>query len=352
MFYPDSYATSAGSVAVTSTIRSSILKCFAQHDLHKINLNLRSEGKVKPVFITGKYDGEAAIPLFDHPMIIEYKGDEYLCTDLRLCLRKQASDDEPVEQRIRVRADYNLAKSRAALNLAWLNEDRDTLKTSMNFSTRVFGAWIADIVAKVHSLDFGDQTRMAVLATLYYQSLFSQGQAGDQFSEDSIRRMTVHSIGATGAPSKEVFAIADTIKEFGGLNGFCAAVRGFEPDGKTPLANPIFDNIRLKSFSATDLYNVLATSWYGTKAKEIISVSLEHPPSWMALIYTAMSEKSFSKSTVSQLVERYGKRGMSDQYEMAYRSYVTERMVTSEEIKLKYESYLLTNDDIVIPEFN
>ena len=351
MFYPDSYATTAGAVVVTNTIRSGILKCFAQHDLHKINLNLRSEGKVKPVFITGKYDGEAAIPLFDHPMIIEYQGTKYLCTDLRLCLSKQSSDDQPVEQRIRVRADYNLAKSRAALNLAWVNEDRDTLKSSMNFSTRVFASWIADITARVHTLDFGDQTRMAILASLYYQSLFTESKAGDQFSEDSIRRMSVHSIGATGAPSKEVFAVADSIKEFGGINGFAAAVRGFEPDGKTPLTTPIFDNVRLKNFSASDLYNSLANTWYGTKAKELISVALEHPPTWMAIIYTAMEDRSFSKSAIGQLAERYGKRGLGDQFKLSYATYVTQRMMSAEEIALKYEQYRLNEDDIVIPEF-
>lgn len=351
MFYPDSYATTAGAVVVTSTIRSGILKCFAQHDLHKINLNLRSEGSVKPVFITGKYDGEAAIPLFDHPMIIEYQGTKYLCTDLRLCLGKQSSDDQPVEQRIRVRADYNLAKSRAALNLAWVNEDRDTLKSSMKFSTRVFASWIADVTARVHTLDFGDQTRMAILASLYYQSLFTEGKSGEQFSEDTIRRMSVHSIGATGAPSKEVFAVADSIKEFGGINGFAAAVRGFEPDGKTPLATPIFDNVRLKNFSASDLYNSLANTWYGTKAKELISVSLEHPPTWMALIYTAMNERSFSKSIIAGLTERYGKRGLGDEYKLSYASYVTERMMSAEEIALKYEQYLIQAQDIVIPEF-
>ena len=351
MFYPDSYATSAGSVVVTSTIRSGILKCFAQHDLHKINLNLRSEGDVKPVFITGKYDSEAAIPLFDHPMIIKYEGVEYLCTDLRLCLSKQASDDQPVEQRIRVRSEYNLAKSRTALNLAWLNEDRDTLKTSMNFSSRVFGAWIADLTARAHTLDFGDQTRMAILATLYYQTLFAQGVAGDQISEDNIRRMAVHSIGATGAPSKEVFAVADSIKEFGGINGFCAAVRGFEPDGKTPLATPIFDNVRLKNFSATDLYNLLANTWFGTKAKALIGVALEHPPTWMAILYSAMDDRSFNKSTIAQLAERYGKRGLGDQYKLSFRSYVTERMMSSEEIALKYEQLRISNEELVIPDF-
>lgn len=338
MFYPDSYATTAGSVVVTNTIRSGILKCFAQHDLHKTNLNLRSEGKVKPVFITGRYDNEAAIPLFDHPMVVDYQGEKYLCTDLRLCLRKQESDDQPVDQRIRVRADYNLAKSRAALNLAWLNEDRGAIKNSMSFSTRVFAAWIADTVSKTHALDFGDQTRLTILASLYYQTLFSDDVSGAMLSEDTLRRMTVHSIGATGAPSKDVFEVADSIKEFGGIGGFCAAVRGYYPDGKTKLQKPIFDNLRLNEFSATGLYNILANSWYGTKSKELIAVSLEHPPTWMAVIYTAMTERSFNSSAIYRLAERYGKRGLFEQYDLAYRGYVTERMMTAEEISLKYEA--------------
>jgi hypothetical protein len=95
------------------------------------------------------------------------------------------------------------------------------------------------------------------------------------------------------------------------------------------------ENVRLAKFNSAILLSVMANSWYGTNAKEIISISLEHPPTWIALVYTALSEKTFKSSAIFKAADRLGKRGVADQFMMAYTSLVKNHSLAVEDLVIR-----------------
>ena len=49
---------------------------------------------------------------------------------------------------------------------------------------------------------------------------------------------------------------------------------------------------------------MLLSSWYGENSNETISIALEHPPTFVILIYNAMTEKGYQKSMLGQMLGR------------------------------------------------
>jgi hypothetical protein len=306
--YTDSYQTVIGSAFVTKNIVTAIKKLLIAGVTE--SLDVETTGKFKPIFITGSHSDEDEIPVFTHPItIINFKDDNYLCTDLRPFLRKPESGKYDVESRIRNRTEYNFAKSRAILNLIWLNRDVSTLKINLSFAGIVFSSWLSDIVSKTYALDFKDQTLLAIITSFYYQSMFSNET---EFDEDAKRRMAVHTINATKAPAELVFQVFDKIETMETIEDYCATVVR------------ILENVRLEHFNHAALLTISRNSWFGTNARDFIAICLEHPPTWMAIVYTAISERTFKNSMIYRIAEKAGKRGGAEEFIRNYVALVRE----------------------------
>jgi hypothetical protein len=50
--------------------------------------------------------------------------------------------------------------------------------------------------------------------------------------------------------------------------------------------------------------NSLSSIWYGHGTSETINISLEHPPTWIALLYTVFSSRSYKKTRLSMLLDK------------------------------------------------
>jgi hypothetical protein len=299
------------------SIKESLIK---DQGLKNENLGLVNNGEYQAVFITGKFSSEADIPLFTHPITINnFQGKNYLVTDLRLFLNKYNLDSK-IEDLVKNRTDFNFAKSRAMLNLIWLNESPSVVKNNLNFSATVFSAVISETISRAFALDYNDLITLGVLAEIYYYSLFLESES---LSDDDKQKIVVHIIRSGKIRADYIYEIMDKIGPMKDLNGYCENVV------------KVIENVRLSKFNSAILLSILANSWYGTNAKEIISVSLEHPPTWTALVYTALSEKTFKSSAIFKAAERLGKRGVADQFTMAYTALVKNHTVVVEELVIR-----------------
>ena len=299
MIYADSYQTKIGSAFITKSIETAIKQAIIKDGLDTVSLNVNHEGKFKPIYVTGYYSSELEIPLFTHPIsILNFNHQNYLCTDLRLYVRKDVSLND-IESGIRNLTEYNFVKSRSILNLLWLNDEIDSIKNSLSFAGIVYAAWLSDIIAKTFALDFKDQTIINVVAHVFYQSLFNNVV---NFDNEYKEKLAVHTIKATNTKAEFVLGILDRIERLNSIEDFCNSVKD------------IVENVRLKDFNIAVLLTIVKNSWYGTNAKEILSVALEHPPTWIAIIYTSLNERTYKSSMLYRVAERLGKRGISDTF--------------------------------------
>jgi hypothetical protein len=321
MIFEDSYQTTIGSAFDVKQILVSIKEAIIKDGLNRNNLNVCNDGNFKPLFITGGLPSESNIPLFTHPIILfNFNHENYLCTDLRLYVRKD-SDINEIEKSIKNLTEYNFVKSRTILNLVWLNDGINDIKNSLYFASTIFSAWLSETISKSFALDYKDQTTIAIITSYYYQTLFMDNNT---FDESSIQKMAVHTIKATKAPSELVFQIFEKITNMTDANSYCENIVN------------IVENVRLKNFNLAVLLTIVKNSWYGTNAKEILSVSIEHPPTWIAIVYASLSERTYKNSSIYRIAERFGKRGASDEFINGYKRLVKDNLnVAREELVLR-----------------
>jgi hypothetical protein len=313
--FRDSYETTIGSIVNSTKQISHAIDESLIRDRYDIrSLNISSHGDIKPLFITGLFDSEANITLFTHPILIKSKmNGDFLCTDLRLFVNTSQRDQSfrsgqliPVTKNI---TEYNFAKSRAILNLVWVTEGPGKLKSNLSFAGFVFSTWLSETISRFYALDFKDQTIISIIASFYYQTLFLDKQ---EITEDLKQKLSVHTIKATRSPATFIFDIFDKIEKMDNIEDFCENVK------------KITENVRLKDFNLPTLLTMVRNSWYGVNAKEIISVALEHPPTFMATVYMSLVEKTYKTSNISKISDKLGKRGLSEEFVRSYTAIVKE----------------------------
>lgn len=313
--FQDSYETTVGSAVDLKRTKIAIQESIIKDGLKDRDLKVVKIGEWQPLFITGTRSSEAEIPLFTHPItILTHTREKVLCGDLRLFVRKDTPIDN-IWSGVKNLTEFNFAYQRSILSLLWLEGDGSKIKTGLQFAAVVYSAWLSEIVAKTYALDFKDQTVISIVSNLFYQSLFDNVEA--LVGEQDKQRMAIIASKATRAPAELVFEVIDKIEELHTIDDYCKAIQN------------CVENVRLKDFNLATLLTIIRNSWYGTNSKEIISVALEHPPTWACIVHTALAERTYKSSTIYRIAERFGKRGGADEY-MSNFSLLLESMVVKE----------------------
>ncbi len=298
------YDTTLGSTIDTKGISSKIIDSFIKNELQKENCGVDNSLKVKPVFITGYYDSEDEIPLFTHSITINYKGTDYLCTDLRLYINtKEYRLNKDLKASIRNKTEYNFMRSKAIAELAWLNGDVNYIKDNLKFAAHVFAINISEAVARAYALDEGDRRKLNILCLVYYRSLFLEKE---ELSYDNKETALIHAVKVLGINERMFKEVVDSVNDMRNLGDFVDAI-------KVALDNP-----RLNNFNVIVLLTLIRNTWYGSNAKEYISASLEHVPTWLAIVYTALNEKTYKSSMVYKICEKTKKAGNLETYIKSY----------------------------------
>lgn len=321
MIHVDSYETTVGKFVKLDSIKHSIKKYIIEQELEgddnlsigngkKPYLDYIPLDKIYPLYIQGDSHTEDDIKLFSHPIsIFNYRNYNWVAVDLRLFLVKKKKDEIlPLEERIKNTTEYGFNKSRAILNCLWLSQERSSLKQSLSFSTIVYTSWLSEIISKAFVLDPGERETIALIANYFYQSLFIDEDV--KMTNSLKEKMVTYAFKTSYSKAKYIMEVFDQIEKLETIDDFLENVI------------KIVNNNRLDNLNLPVLLTLATNSWYGVNAKEILSVSLELPCSWMAIVYTALTEKSFKYSMISKLCDNLGKNNKATEFLNNYKSIV------------------------------
>jgi hypothetical protein len=314
-----SYDTTVGKIFNMSKIELALKEALITGMLGNKKLGVEeSDGRVA-VFVTGE-NSESHIPPFIHPYLIQnFKSKDYLVTDVR-AFRASTQDyqtDREFELGVKNTVEYALMKSRAALNLMWLSSDVARIRARFSFACSVFAAWLSQSIAKAYALDFNDQVRLMALSVYYYHTLF---QTESKLSDQALEVAVVHTIKATKLPAADVYALFEKIEGMPDIDAFCEE------------AKKVVENVRLHDFNHAMLLTLVKNSWYGTNSKEWLSVALEHPPTWLAIVYATLTERTYKSSSLYKIVEMQGKRGNADEFRLNYQDLIKHAITVVESV--------------------
>ncbi len=170
----------------------------------------------------------------------------------------------------------------------------------LKFAHFAFANWISENIGRKFGLNLGDQLQVKVLATIYYATLFS-----DNYEPEDIDKLVIRTKDEIAIPSiiKEVFEkIKGGVGGISTIDGFCSA------------CYDVTGNVRLKGLDYAVLVSVLANTWVGANGKDLVLLSLEHPPTWISLVHSSLTMRNFHKTVIATAVTRMDKRGKGQEF--------------------------------------
>lgn len=250
------------------------------------------------------------VPAFAHPIIMrvteaDHSSEYGVYIDSRSYGRiDPASGEFSVKNDI----EYKLHVARAELNYIWVNENGDWLRDVSPIPMAIYASWMSEAIGRRFALDPREQFNIAILAGIFYCSQFSDKEELDEKEKLYLVNSVTRAIKAS---AKDVLEIVDKVSVIRNLREFCAR------------AEEVSGSIRLKELNPGLVYAILGNTWYGLNAAHNIAVAIEHPPTWIAILLSSFTERSFSKSQIAKITERSTFKRDGEQFVRSIRNLIS-----------------------------
>lgn len=230
--------------------------------------------------------GHSEIPLFTHPLEIEVNKKKFVAVDVRNFTRLKQDRSISITSPL----DYSFSTLRGILTQRWGDElQYKDLSNIGIIPMRIFSQWITNIVTIRLGLTPDIQIRLAVIAAYYYYCLCFDDK-NETFDEREKQKAIVTVTRATYADMANVTNILEPI-EF--LPNVDALVEAIKVHG---------NSLRYEQFNTAFLYTIINGSWFGSNAKEVLAVSLEHVPTWISLAWVCLAERGYKNTKIGQIL--------------------------------------------------
>ena len=249
------------------------------------------EYTLQPVVLYGTSAVEKEIPVFGHPLVDP--DNRWIALDLRQVVK---TDPQTQEVSVRNDAEYQMAVQRFILSGIWAT-GKYPVVYGYKFPHLVYGEFVSTALARKFGLHAGDQARLKALACVYYASLFQDGELTD----DELNKLRIR--------LKNELYVEEVLNDAFELKSLMTGLDGFGQ-----ACYEMTQNVRLKGLDYNGLVAVFATSWFGLNAKEVMLTALEHPPTWCALVFASLTERSYKNSALAKAVEQKNKRDAGKEF--------------------------------------
>lgn len=272
-----------------------------------------SDYYVAPFLLT---PGIATIPPFGHPLLvtadekdlnndeISWSWDGYLVADVRNYMRLDANR-KPV---INANPDYDLARHRLILQSMWLDKIHfvDLLNVGV-FPMKAFTRWVGDNICFRLNVTPDIQMRIQVILAFFYLCLFmpdslKRRNADEKFSNIELAKNGALITRATGIPANTVI---DIIRPLTIMHSVLDLVETLKEHGQS---------VRFEKFNVEFLTVIIGGSWYGSNKDELLAVALEHPPTWLAILYSAAEERGYKNTFIGKICNQYSRTEELEQF--------------------------------------
>lgn len=302
MYYKTAYDTTLGKLTsniheLNLSIEKYLIIDYPFLKQARLSPELELDGKtIKPIYLTGLGTTEEDIPSFAHSFLCR---DEWLVTDLRTYI---TADKDSGTFAVRNEYEFGLNLQRAILSGKWVIGDTTSLY-NFKFPHDCFATWLSEVLTKRFGLSPNDQLRLQALTYIYYYGLFQKEIMTDSDIDKlmiRVKTMQFMTVELMSDVYKNISLRMDNIGDF------CRE------------AYNVTGNVRLKGMTIAVLMTIIATNWFGHNAKELVATCLEHPPTWISLVYASLNLRSFKNTYISNIVNKVDKRQAGDNFMKDY----------------------------------
>lgn len=225
----------------------------------------------------------------------EWKSDEFIYF---IDVRQQTSVGKDGVLRWKSSSDHVFTLSRLFLTIDWSQGKIMNFYTTIEGAGLVYTNWLTRAIGRVFPINAGNpaiQMRVSALAGIFFWSQF--------FSNDTLP-LTHPSMSRSKAVtasqiSKAARVPANLVEELIDLvDGKISSVEEF-----VKALSEHSESLALENINVAKLFNALSMTWFGANATEHAAYAVEYPPTFYAMILTAMKDNSFRKTVIGEIVK-------------------------------------------------
>lgn len=236
------------------------------------------------------------VPPFAHPILVDFVSGKKIVVDARPFTKLLNNDVVITSDN-----EYKFSIIRAALIDCMANGSIKDIQSLGSFPLLIFSRWIAENLTKRLGLNPREQALLVVISAFYYSSLFREDPV---FNDVELSRQVQLISKITYIPVDLCQEVADKILPMSNIKEFVSQTIA------------VIESPRLEKFSTGLMLTILMNSWYGLNSKEIVCVALENPPTWLALVYSALNDRSYRTSGLAKVVIANDKKDMGKHFSL------------------------------------
>lgn len=301
MFKINPYNTTPGKVIDTKKIKQKINELLVMHSTSTLFSNI-----VMPVptyFISGILPGEKDLPILNMPLVTtDTRGKTWIVVDIRGVLKSKLTREDVmasinIKDILRNETEYTFIILRASIMGYYLNNDEMSINNIKDELASAFGSWISTSCLTTYALTVEEVILLRIILMYYYYSVMQ----ATEINLSNIKRVLV-SIGKYFGSSVSSSYIEDVLEV---ITKEDSLMNPNTLEDLVRLIKVVFEphSDKLKNMTSLSLLQMILNTWIGDNSNEIVAVSLEHPPTFAAVCYLALSSNSFKYTKLSNILD-------------------------------------------------
>lgn len=244
--------------------------------------------------------GKSDIEPFNYPLLLEMPSRSPIAlVDLRLHARGIKHHPTSVEVLKFTTAD--MLVNSALLALKWRFGNSTQVLTFNPIPMIVFTQWITESITRKLGLAADVQVYLTILFATFYHNL----NKTKAMSKDEQERLAIL-LARNFRINVEQFNQVLERTEEGDFEDLTNLMKFIQRDRM---------NVRLEKLQIKDIYMLLNSSWFGgPNAREQVDVALEYPPIFIPMVHEAVMNRSYNKTSLSQIYQRYQRNYTPDDF--------------------------------------
>ncbi len=189
--------------------------------------------------------------------------------------------------------DFSFQCTRLALTQVAEGEGERPFLRLGDVPIKTFVRWVTLGVSQRFNLSLEDQMRLSVIVAYYY---YTQLTPTREQSETDRHRLANQVSRIVSIPTPQILEIIEPV---GALTDGAALASAIAEHG---------GSVRLSNIKFSDLFLLLASSWVGVNSRENVGVALEHIPTFIAMVYLGLGDRSYRKTLITRRAETAGRQ--------------------------------------------
>ena len=288
------YTTEYGKASQMGGVENALTKFAIGIDTKVMNYEYVIDSDIQLVIITGYSDAEKELPLWDHPIYIEYRNDKLLFIDLRRYVR--AKDEQPTNV-----ADITNNKDGVEFSVLHALLVADSIENANGIHRVIFkpvaaafGTFLATVANSIIPLDIQTKVMLEIVGVAHATRTMYEVDDYDALKHDIANRVltTKYSVKLS---KKTILDTYDSLLQGASLEDLIHNMEVVSPEHIRNL------------ITKESLIGVMNNLWSGPGASETLIVGLESPATWIALVYSVIKNKSFKRSRLATILSKNGR---------------------------------------------